>query len=133
MVLSEIVQSPATGNALAGTVAGSLLINALGWLPVATATVALIGGTLGIVWYSIQIWESDTAGKFRKRASSRRRLKRAARLKNELKLITAELSELSEHSPTDKIAMEELAGAVPRPARRPVAEPPPPMDSPPSD
>lgn len=66
-------------NAVGG---GAILASAMGWLPL---MVTVIGGITAIVWYSIQIAESETV----RRWTASRRARKVARLKAKLILLEA--------------------------------------------
>lgn len=64
-------------NALGG---GAVLASAMGWMP---AAVTMLGAIIAIIWYSIQIHESETV----RRWSANRRAAKIAKLKAELILL----------------------------------------------
>lgn len=119
MQLAEMVPpTPANGTGAFGLVLVPFLTHVWGWVP---SVVAVVGGMLGIVWYSIMIWESAPIQSWRKTHAERRELRhtnkiarekmeRIAALRAEQSAIQAELAALD---PTPMVKAAEAAAAAP--------------------
>lgn len=139
MSIAETITAAApaqlTGGALATSIVGVFFGHLWGYLP---GTVAVIGGMLAIVWYSLMIWECETVKTWRKRHAesvklkrtnkiAKQKLERIASLKAEQQAISAELADLE---PTAMVVAAEAAAntpaakAPPRPPSDPLSDAP---------
>jgi hypothetical protein len=103
-------QQPITGVTLGGTFMGSWFLHLAGILPVVTGIIAALGGTIGIVYYLIGIWESETVRTWRAKRDARRKLHRISKLKAEERVIAAELAMLD--APAAAQPMKDAASAA---------------------
>lgn len=85
----------------------------LGFVPIVAALAALI-------WYSIQIFESDTCQKFLDKWRMRRKLRRLSKLTAEHKMLGAEIEALTVVQAARVVAADKLATAT-HEARRQLA------------
>ena len=88
---AAIPPGTATGTTLFGTLVASFIAHVWGYLP---GVVAVVGGSLAIVWYTIMIYESATVSTWRTEHAQSQKIKRIARLKAKEKVITAQLEAL---------------------------------------
>lgn len=114
---SAIPPTPINGAGVAGTFIIPMLLRLWGFAPALLLIIGIIGGLMGIVWYSIMIGESNTFKSWRARRASaradktaRKKLIRINALKAEERAIMAELAQLE---PTPMVKMAEAAGSAP--------------------
>jgi dipeptide/tripeptide permease len=106
MSIADVAASPQlTSGTLATTLVGTYLGHAVGYLP---GFVAVVGGMLAIVWYSVMLWESKTVQDWHAKSSARRKMKKIANLKAQEKIITAQLAALE----VRRVAREDAADKV---------------------
>ena len=79
-------QVKVAGDIVAGLTLGASIMS---WLPTA---VSVIGGTLGIIWFIVQLWESRTISGIVDAWTERRRLRRVRYLQAKQKVILAKLT-----------------------------------------
>jgi hypothetical protein len=115
MQLAELFPPPTPVNSIGagGTIILPWLVHVWGYLPTA---VAVIGGVLGIVWYTIMIWESQTGRDWRNRLMTKRKMRKIGRLQAKVKLYQAELDALdvkrqAEHTATQKVESAKVEAA----------------------
>lgn len=78
-------QAKIVGDVVAGVTVGASVMQ---WLP---AAVSVVGGTLGIIWFIVQLWESRTVTGIVDRWTERRRIRRVKYLEAKQKVIVAKL------------------------------------------
>lgn len=83
----------------------AILATFAGWLPA-------IAALAGLIWYLIQIWESETTRSYIDRWRTKRKIKRIARLLAEHKILIAELDALSTVREARVLAADKLAVAA---------------------
>lgn len=91
MVEASSPPGTAKGSAMASVSVGTFIAHAWGYVP---GIVAAMAGLLAIVWYSISIYESDTAKTWRTEHTQRRKTRRISRLRAKERVITAQLEAL---------------------------------------
>lgn len=93
-----------TGSTIGGMTVGVALLHFFTtWMPFVTGGLAIIGAVLGIVWYTLMIWESETVKAWRQTRAARKKVRRLHYLKAEMGIIQAELAGL-EPSPMVTVA-----------------------------
>jgi hypothetical protein len=92
MYFAQITEpTPANGAAAAGTIAISFLSHVWGVLP---ALFAIVGTSLGIVFYCLTIYQMEPVRAWRMNRAARKRLRLIADLKARERIIVAELAQL---------------------------------------
>ena len=107
MYFAQITQpTAANGAAAAGTIILSFLSHVWGILPV---LFTVIGTFLGILYYSLTIYQMEPVRVWRANRAARKRLRMIANLKAQERIIVAELAQLQ---PSPMVKMAESMAAV---------------------
>lgn len=92
----------------AATLAVPYILHIFGWLP---GVVAVIGGLLAIVWYSLMITESKYVQRWLTRHAAARKERKIARLKAKVKLYEAQLDALGVLKAAEEAATQKVENA----------------------
>jgi hypothetical protein len=109
MSLAELIPpTPTNGVGAGSTIFIPFIVHFWGYLP---STVAVLGGMLGIIWYCLMIWESETCKDWRTKWLTKRKMRKIGRLQARVKLYQAELEALDVKREAEQVATGKIEAA----------------------
>lgn len=113
-MLNQPVQLPPTPNLVGDVFAGTTLFGAImnHFWAVLPTVVTVLGGSLAILWYCIQVWESKTCQQWNLKRQARLKAAKIAKLRAKEKIIAAQLEALELRRAAAATATELVAVAA---------------------